>query len=468
MSSLKLALYYRFPYALRMLAASAYGLQLRWWRYGGDSEALVAQAAEREHWSEQEWQTWRERRLDYVLNRAATQVPYYRDQWQKRRAAGDKASWAYLENWPILEKSALRATPRAFVAEDCDTRHMMHEQTSGTSGTPLSLWWSVRTVRQWYALFEARWRLWYGVSRRDRWAILGGQLVAPVDQTHPPFWVWNAALKQLYLSSYHLSPEFLPAYLDVMKRVGVKYLYGYSSSVYTLAQYMLRHPHPDLQLKVVLTNAEPLYEHQREVISEAFHCPVRETYGMSEQVAGASECEHGSLHYWPEVGVLEVLNGSQPLPAGETGDFVCTSLLNIDMPLIRYRLGDHGALSAETEPCACGRTLPRLARVEGRLDDVLYTADGRRIGRLDPVFKTGLPIREAQIVQEDLDRFTVRFVPAEGYLSSHGRTIVHRLQARVGAAKVVLEPVDSIPRGANGKFRAVVCNLPEEMKHRFE
>jgi phenylacetate-CoA ligase len=133
--------------------------------------------------------------------------------------------------------------------------------------------------------------------------------------------------------------------------------------------------------------------------------------------------------------------------------------MNADMPLIRYEAGDRGALASGQDQCSCGRSLPVLERVEGRLDDVLLTRDGRRIGRLDPVFKADLPIREAQIVQESLDLFKVRIVPAQGYKPKDGEAIVKRLQDRLGRIEVVLELVERIPRSANGKFRAVVSNL---------
>ena len=92
--------------------------------------------------------------------------------------------------------------------------------------------------------------------------------------------------------------------------------------------------------------------------------------------------------------MVEVLEAGAPVPAGTVGDLVCTGLLNADMPLVRYRVGDRGALAPADEGCRCGRTLPTLATVEGRVDDVLLTPDGRRIGRLDPVFKADLPVRE--------------------------------------------------------------------------
>ena len=186
---------------------------------------------------------------------------------------------------------------------------------------------------------------------------------------------------------------------------------------------------------------------------------------MTELVVAAMECPHGTLHLWPEVGVVEVIEGQHPVPPGVTGDLVCTSLINSDMPLIRYRVGDRGALPEKDNPCACGRTLPALARVEGRVDDVLFTADGRLIGRLDPVFKGDLPIREAQIIQESLREIRVRYVPPLDSILKAERTLIQELRARLGMVEVVLEPVQDVPRGPNGKFKAVINNIPLIKRH---
>ena len=457
-----LGLYRRLPYPLRVLAASARGQTLRRWRYGPETDRLVAEALERESWGPSRWETWRRDRLSALLDRAATRVPYYRELWAARRRRGDRRPWDDLANWPILEKAALREAPAAFVVEDRDPRRMYHEHTSGTSGTPLDLWWSRETVRAWYALFEARCRLWHGVSRRSRWAILGGQLVAPVGRRRPPFWVWNAPMNQLYLSSYHLAPDLVPHYLDALKRHRVRYLWGYPSALHELARGALEAGRDDLGMVVALTNAEPVFDYQRRAIEAAFRCPVRETYGMAEIVAAASECPAGRLHIWPEVGWVEIAEG----PADEAGELIATGLLNADMPLIRYRVGDRARPGLESAPCPCGRKLPTLAAVEGRVDDVLYTPDGRPVGRLDPVFKANLPVREAQIIQETLGRIRVRYVPDADFTPEAGRSIVSLLQARMGGVEVILESADAIPRTSNGKFRSVICNLPAEQRGR--
>ena len=105
--------------------------------------------------------------------------------------------------------------------------------------------------------------------------------------------------------------------------------------------------------------------------------------------------------------------------------------------------------------------------IEGRSDDMLYTVDGRRIGRLDPVFKANLPIREAQIVQDRLDHLIVRVVPAEGYSDHTEENISERLQERMGSMSIDFEQLSEIPRTSNGKFRAVISNLSAEERQKI-
>ena len=459
-----LEIYHLLPPFARHLAASARGFQLHQWRYGRETDGLATEARQRETWDSKRWQEWQQARLSRVLKHASEAVPGYREEWLRRRTAGDSRSPLVLQDWPILSKEKLRSNPRAFVAADVPLKRLQVEHTSGTTGTPLQLWHSRATARQWYALMEARWRGWYGVSRRDRWGILGGQLVTPARQEKPPFWVWNAGLKQLYLSSYHLSAETCASYLKALREYRVVYLWGYASSLFSLALFA-REQRLDLpQLKVIVSNAESLHERKREVIATVFGCPVRDTYGMSEMVAAAGECEHGRLHLWPEAGVVEVFADEQdePVPFGTVGRLICTGLINEDMPLIRYELGDRGSLADPAEPCPCGRTLPVLRSIEGREDDVIMTADHRRIGRLDPVFKVDFPIHEAQVIQETLTSLRVKVVPDEHYTAACGDQIIAGLRERVGEMSITVECVDHISRGENGKFQAVISLINRE------
>lgn len=457
--------YQRLPYPLRLFSANARGYYLRWWRYGLETEHLVAETIEREYWQADKLKVWQEERLAYVLHRAATQVPYYKEYWLRRRRHGDRRSWEVLEHWPILKKSALRENPLAFVADDCNIRQMFRDSTSGTTGTPLAIYLKRDTVQHWYALYETRLRRWHGVSIQEPWAILGGQIVVPFKQTKPPFWVHNAGLNQLYLSSHHMSKENAEAYINALRNYAPSHMVVYPSSVSILASAILEQNLLPPSMKVIFGNAEFLPDAYRETISKAFRCPVINTYGMVEIVAAASECEEGVMHLWPEVGITEVLDDfeDRPVAMGETGRIVVTGILNPDMPLVRYELGDRGKVYTQMGKCSCGRSLPLSIMVEGRLNDLIITSDGRRIFWLNPIFY-GLPIKEAQIIQESLDCIRVRLVQAQGYNSHHEKSIIQRIKARVGEMKILLEPVDFIPRGPNGKFRAVISYVTNVSK----
>src|SRR5207302_112055 len=140
----------------------------------------------------------------------------------------------------------------------------------GTAGLPLSIGKSRDTLRGLYALAAARARRWYGVLPGDRAARLGGRLVVPFAQRRPPFWVWNAAGRELYMSTFHLAPELVPHYLDALVRYRVVCLTGYTSSLVALAHEVLRAGRVDLRMKVVVTSAEPVGGDQRAAICAAF------------------------------------------------------------------------------------------------------------------------------------------------------------------------------------------------------
>ncbi len=459
-----LRLYYRLPAPARSWAATMRGYYLRSWRYSSETERIANEAIAREHWTVDQWRDYQQQNLGKLLRRAALQVPFYREQWAERRRRGDQADWENLQNWPILDKEDVRRNPRAFLADDCNEKRMFRVRTSGTTGKPIDLWFSRGTHTNFYGVAEARGRYWYGVSRRDRWAIQGAHLVVPSSATRPPFWVWNGAFKQLYLSAFHLTQQWIPAFLDALIKYKIVYLHGYPQYLYIIANEILRLKRRDIKMKVVIANAEPLFDYQREVIEAAFGCPVRETWGMSEIVGSAGECEHGRLHLWPEVGVVEVMESGQSVPENATGEFICTGLMNHDMPLIRYRVGDRGAFAKENS-CPCGRTLPILKALEGRVTDMIYLPDGKMINRLEPVFVSELPLVEAQVIQDSLTRIRILYVPGPDFAKEHEQLMLARMRERMGNPdmEIVAEATDAIPRTKAGKFQTNVCNLsPQE------
>ncbi len=460
MSTDRLRMYHSLPASLRSAAASVHGYRLRWWRYGKETDRLASEALERETWSPGQWENWQQERLAYILHRAATRVPYYREQWAERRRKGDTRSFEQLENWPVLHKDTLRKVPASFVADDCNIRTLYPDHTSGTTGTPLTIWLSRSSVRQWYALYEARTRLWHGVDRHDRWGLLGGQPVVGPQQKSPPFWVWNAGLNQLYLSAMHIAPWSASSYLDAIREYRIKYLVGYSSSLHFLGLEAEAKGARFPDLKAVITNAEPLFDYQRRAIAGGFRCTVQETYGLCEYVCMASECEGGRFHLWPEMGVVEILDEEdRTCDPGVPGRIIATGLLNGDMPLVRYDTRDRGELLADTSVCSCMRPLPSFKKVWGRWDDVVVTKDGRRPVLLDRIFDPPVHVREGQIIQDAIGKFRLRVVPAEGWSDADAEVLKAALTTLVGEAEVQVELTTQIERTWAGKFRIIISNV---------
>lgn len=456
MADRALALYHRLPAPARDLVATAYGLRARWWRAGGDAPEQVAAALERDRWSPDRWAGWEADAVAVALERAAATVPFYRDHFDRRRRAGERLDVADLRVWPVVTKQDVQAAPAAFLAEGAPGRRYV-EHTSGTSGLPLRLERTRRALRAWFALHEARTRRWHGVGPNDRWAMLGGQLVVPVDQDRPPWWVHNRALHQLYLSTYHLGPDSAAAYVGALRDFGPALALVYPSSAAELARLAVAAGLDAAGPRVVVTNAEPVGPAQRQAIEGLFGCPVRETYGQAEMVLAASACGSGTLHRWPEAGTVEVLadDADEPVPQGEVGRLVATGLVDRDLVLVRYDTGDRGAGSSPVA-CPCGRGLPGLAPVEGRSQDLLVTPGGRRVFWVNPVFY-GLPLAGAQIVQRAVDDVQVRVVPAPGWSDDDAGEVRRRLGARLGSeVRVSVEPVERLERTASGKVRPVV------------
>ncbi len=461
MSPELLKIYHNLPPQVRSWAASLWGYKLKWWRYSGNFDKLVEEIHERDSWSKEQWKTFQEERLAFILDRAVKHVPYYRSLWEERRRKGDKSSHELLENWPLLDKEVLREQEHALIADDIDKKKMYLDHTSGSTGKAVNIWLTRESVKLWYALFEVRSRMYYGVSRFDNWAIIGGQLIVPKSKQKPPFWVWNQGLRQLYCSIYHLSPENIPLYLEAMKKHKVQYLYGYSSLLGWLAEEVIRQGLTGYTFKTAISNAEPVFDYQRELVEKAFGCKLRETYGMVEIACAAGECDQGSMHIWPDVGIMEVLENGEAVAPGTSGEEVCTGLVNPDMPLIRYRPGDRVVLKPESETCSCGRSLPLLERIDGRVSDMLVTSEGGRLTWL--TFVNDLPVRESQVVQKHIGEITLNYVPGEGMGQEHLDILDTRFKERLGKnTKMIFNKMGKIPLGPNGKYKMVVNEIPED------
>lgn len=448
-------LYQRLPFPVKNFIAGINGLKLNYWRKK-DRKKIVAELIKRESWTPAEYKEWQNKALRDMLQHARTNVPYYRQYWDNNPAI----DFLDLNNWPILEKQTVRNNPQLFIAETHKKKKLFKINTSGTTGKPMTFLFDRDALSLWYAMYQRRLREWNGVNENDRCATIAGQLICPIEQNKPPYWVYNKPMHQIYLSSYHITKDTVKDYIKAITDFGTEYMMGYVSSIYNIAGEGLKQNIKMPKLKLVVTNAEPLLEHQKEVISKAFSCPVLQSYSGCEFAFGGCEDLSGRIYLWPEAGIMEVQDAEGNINKYGKGEFIITGLVSRVMPLIRYRVGDTG----EVKPAdASGRNVDYVSEVTGRTDDLIVTPEGKLVGRLDPVFKGDFKIKEAQIIQEDITNIKVLVVPDEGYSEYEENEILQRLRDRVGSlAQLRVELTDRIPRGANGKFKAVVSLVKKQ------
>ena len=406
-----------------------------------------------------------ERRLRRMVCWAAKTVPYYRDLF--RREGIDPASIRSIEDLPripTLDRETVRLQTEALRSEGVSRRRIVPGHSSGSTGTALRLFHTRQALGWEYAVIW-RQRAWFRVKLGERFAAFGGQQVVPLGQSGPPFWRYDRPRARMLFSLYHLTPENLPVYVNELQS-GYSFWQGYPSSIGLIAQNMLDRGVElgDAAPRVIFTSSETLLDFHLSKIARSTGARVADRYGNSEFSASALQCPEGSYHVDTEFCVLEI-DPEEETDDWVRGEVIATGFANRAMPFIRYRTGDVATLRKRGS-CACGRERPILEEIDGRIDDFVITPDGRRVGRMDHVFKNAMEVKEAQIYQPSTDRIVVRFVPRAGFGVRAQADLDREFRARLGnEIDIVYERVERIPRRENRKFRAVVSDLEAGRLH---
>lgn len=449
-------IYARLPPRGQDVVASAFGLYRHWLRSGPGYGELLHGYRDRDAWPFDRFAAYQAEKLKILLGNAADHIPYYRLAWSDDEKAAARAG--RLPELPLLSKDPIHSNPQDFARDDMHPLLRYRFLTSGSTGTPVSTLWTAREARDARALREARSANWAGTSFTEGRATFSGRIVVPDANSNGPFHRYNRVENQVYFSAFHLSRENADRYVEALWRHKTQWLTGYAVSYYLLARHILDRHLSVPPLKAVVTTSEKLTPGMREVMERAYGCRIFEEYGTVENAVFASECPHQRLHLSPDAGVVEILrpDGSACDP-GEAGEVVATGFVRQYQPFIRYRVGDMA--SWDPEPCACGRQMPVLKEVLGRIEDVVVGPDGRQMVRFHGIFVGQDHVVEGQVIQEALDRIRVKVVPAAAFDQTDAADIEKRVRQRLGEVTVIVEPVESIPRSANGKFKAVVSRL---------
>ena len=400
-------------------------------------------------------------RLKRLLEHCEQKVPYYRQRWREAGVAvADIRNLDDYAQLPVLTKADIRQHFDALQAEGWHDR-VLTKATGGSTGDPLRFGYTRESYERRTAVM---WRGydWAG-SRMGRRTLFvwGGAVGTPNRVQQFKDRVYNAAFARRVLNSFGMTEANMAGYADAIDDYRPQVIVGYVGPLVRLAQWLLDTGRRVAAPRSIIGAAESLHEFQREIIERAFGCPAYNTYGCREFMLIASECERREgLHVNADHLVVE-LQRHPGAPATEPGEVVITDLFNYGMPFVRYLNGD--VATASDHVCSCGRGLPLLQRVDGRLLDAIRTPAGHLLpGEFFPHMLKDVPgLVRFQVVQRRLDQLELSLVRGPGFDEASLAYIRRELAKVVGdSLQLNVHFVDDIPLTPSGKWRVCISELP--------
>ncbi|HQN25202.1 MAG TPA: phenylacetate--CoA ligase [Syntrophales bacterium] len=309
-------------------------------------------------------------RLTQTLDRAS-RSPYYAE---RLKAAGVDArsvrTVADVAKFPLTTKDDLREHwPYGFLAVERDELIRMHS-SSGTTGRATVIFHTTGDIAAWTNIV-ARSMYMTGMRRSD------------VFQNMMTYGLFTGGLGFHY-GAEKIGALVIPAGAGNSKRqiqlmrdfatTVIHIIPSYALHLSTVFQELGVDPRRDTEVKIAFIGAEPHSEKMRQKIESFYGFKAFNSYGLSEMNGPgvAFECpEQNGMHLWEDNYILEIVDPDtlKPLPDGEEGEMVLTTLLREGMPIIRYRTKDLTRVIPGV--CPCGRTHRRIERIKGRTDDML-------------------------------------------------------------------------------------------------
>lgn len=407
-------------------------------------------------------------RLAALLSHAYHHVPYYR-RIMLESGVADSSEMLHMDRFhqlPLLSREHLQDHFEDLKSADLPQRKWYEKTSGGSTGVPVKFiqdkeyfaWnqaikamddeWSQR------GLVDPQIRLWG--SERD---LMVGKETKRVMLGR---WLRN----ERWLNSMKMTPDQMREYVAQINFFRPVQILAYVESIYELARFCEQEQLRVHVPKAIMTSAGTLSPEMRETIERVFQTKVFNRYGSRELGDMACECEHHQgLHVSSPTHHIEIVkaDGSAAKP-GEVGEIIVTLLVNYAMPFIRYRIGDMGVWSEKA--CDCGRGLPLMREVTGRVTDVFIDKQGRWLdGRgISKILYRQRFIRKFQVIQERRDLVRILIVPMNKevdtiqQLKPKTDSIIREIQ-KVMECDVRFEYCEDIPPSPSGKYRYLISHV---------
>ncbi len=406
------------------------------------------------------------KRVSQLLEHAYRTTRFWRERLSASRLEPQAVrSWADFRAIPLLTKADLRARQDDLLSDPYRWVALHQRKTSGSTGVSVQVLVD-DAAQQFHRACTLRSDQWSGWRLGERVAALWGN---PEYLKHGwRGWLRNALLdRAMHLDTVKMDEVTMERFARLLRRWPPSLLFGHAHSLHLFAEFLRGQRLSAIRPRGIIATAMVLHDWERRTIEDVFQCPVTNRYGCEEVSLIACQCErHEGLHVNADAIYLEVLRpDGTPADAGEPGMVVVTDLMNRAMPIIRYQVGDMAVISRGA--CSCGRGLPTLEKVEGRIADYVVTPRGALISgiSLTENFALMVPgIAQLQIVQEKIDYFVFRIARAADFGPGSLETIRALVAERFGPeVRYQCEYVSRIPAEPSGKYRFCISKVEKPL-----
>lgn len=397
-------------------------------------------------WDANKIEEFQIKKLKKLIEYSYRNVPYYHNVMkEKNLTPEDIRSVDDLLKLPVLSKQEINEYYGKLISKIISPSKLLPYSTSGSTGEP------TKFIHDWNSL------PWIEAANNRFFSWAGKTSFSKMISISPPRAgvVKNARkiMREKSLTIFGGDDENILKVIHNLKREKPSGIKGYASSLAYLANFMVKTDVQDINIDFVISSSELLTESMRKLIEKAFHCEVFDNYGSREFAIGGECEEHNGFHIAAENLLVEFVdsNKNKHVDDGETGEIIITDLTRFGMPLIRYRIGDVGVPS--NLRCACGRGLPLIEKLEGRVTEMLVTSDGKHlpgVAIVTMIFKD-LNVRQFRVIQKNRSSLTIKIVKGEGFSQKDIDFIIKNFQELDKNLLIEFEFPEEIPKTQIGK-----------------
>lgn len=421
--------------------------------------AIQFQLEQTQWWSAERLRAHQFHQLAALVRHAATTVPFYRDLFRKLgfdpKQTLDVAGWQRL---PVLTRRDLQDNFDALKSAPPPSRHgnIGALSSSGSTGTPVKVLKTGLQQQFWQAI-ALREHLWHrrDLSRRSALIRNPNRLNAGLYPEGSSSSSWSSATAPFATGPSSVLNLSTPVHLQAewIQRVAPDYLMTYPSNLEALAHHCRDLAIGFPSIRELRTMSEVLRPEVRELCRDVFGLEIKELYSAEEVGHIALQSPIGEeLLVQAETVLVEIIDEhDQPSAPGQVGRVIVTPLHAFAMPLIRYAIGD---LAEAGGTASCGRGLPVITRVLGRLRNMVRLPDGQLHFPNYVGLMTGFgKVIQFQVVRKAVGLLEVRLVSRAPLDDVEEATLRQRIHERFRYPFAVrFAYVSDIPRAPSGKF----------------